>query len=89
MPVDQLNKSVDHPAPEVSRLCRKPVDPLGMPVDQVGKAVDQLEKPLDVAVDESGAVYIADTGNNRVVKWLKDATDGIVVAGFSIAIRVR
>ena len=40
-------------------------------------------------MDQAGAIFIADTGNNRVVKWLKDATDGIVVAGFSIAIRVR
>jgi hypothetical protein len=35
-----------------------------------------LEEPLDVAVDEFGGVYIADLGNNRVVRF--SATNGVV-----------
>ncbi len=34
-----------------------------------------------VAVDKSGSVYVADSNNQRVVKWTVNATEGIVVAG--------
>ncbi|CAF1199781.1 unnamed protein product [Rotaria magnacalcarata] len=34
-----------------------------------------------VAVDEDGSVYVADSSNNRIVKWMVNATKGVVVAG--------
>lgn len=33
------------------------------------------------SVDEDYSVYVSDTNNHRVVKWVKDAEEGIVVAG--------
>ncbi|CAF3927261.1 unnamed protein product [Rotaria sp. Silwood2] len=40
--------------------------------------------PNGIFVDQtSGAVYVADTWNNRIQKWLKNAQEGITVAGSS------
>ena len=36
---------------------------------------------MDVFVDNSGNVYVADVYNNRVQKWAPGATSGITVAG--------
>jgi len=41
----------------------------------------KLDYPRGVAVDKSGSVYVADSNNQRVVKWTVGATKGIVVAG--------
>ncbi|CAF5117543.1 unnamed protein product, partial [Rotaria sp. Silwood1] len=35
----------------------------------------------DVAIDDSGTIYIADSGNNRVIKWPMNATEGILIGG--------
>ncbi|CAF1010059.1 unnamed protein product, partial [Adineta steineri] len=37
--------------------------------------------PIQIFVDEDYAVYVADTLNQRIMKWNKDAKEGIVVAG--------
>ena len=40
-----------------------------------------LSIPLDVEVDSSGNIYVADSDNHRVVLWTVGATSGTVVAG--------
>ncbi|MDA9101541.1 NHL repeat-containing protein, partial [bacterium] len=35
----------------------------------------------EIEVDSSGNVYVADTKNHRVIKWVPGSTEGIVVAG--------
>ncbi|CAF0933792.1 unnamed protein product [Adineta steineri] len=37
--------------------------------------------PTFIFVDEDQSVYVTDAGNHRVMKWRKDAKEGIVVAG--------
>jgi len=34
-----------------------------------------------ITVDKNGFVYVSDSGNHRVVKWMVNATEGIIVAG--------
>ncbi|CAF3210273.1 unnamed protein product, partial [Rotaria sp. Silwood2] len=40
-----------------------------------------LKNPRDLALDSSGNIYIADTSDNRVVKWASGATTGTLVTG--------
>ncbi|UJR19733.1 hypothetical protein I4U23_022867 [Adineta vaga] len=44
-------------------------------------AYNHLNHPSGVYVDQQGSVYVADTGNHRVMRWLKDATNGTLIAG--------
>ncbi|CAF4883594.1 unnamed protein product, partial [Rotaria socialis] len=47
-----------------------------------GSGTNQLNQPWNLFVDQTTSViYIADSLNNRIVKWLPNATSGIVVAG--------
>lgn len=47
-----------------------------------GRRLDQLRHPRGVAYDPvSGSIYVADTGNHRVVRWPRGASKGEVVAG--------
>jgi sugar lactone lactonase YvrE len=48
-----------------------------------GAALNQLNTPWGIYVDESDSdtLYVVDNGNNRVMKWLANATSGTVVAG--------
>ena len=48
---------------------------------QVGNASNQLNNPLGLYVDWANTLYIADDANNRIQKYLKDATFGETVAG--------
>ncbi|CAF1380018.1 unnamed protein product [Rotaria sordida] len=52
-----------------------------------GSDIRQLSNPNGIVVDELGTVYVCDSGNNRIMRWLqgakegKGAREGIVVAG--------
>ncbi len=49
-----------------------------------GNADNQLYEPSSVCVDANGNIYVADTRNNRVMKFAKGSnsfTNGVVVAG--------
>ncbi|CAF1153421.1 unnamed protein product, partial [Adineta steineri] len=46
-----------------------------------GNQFSQLNRPTFIFVDEEQAVYVSDQNNHRVMKWRKDAKEGIVVAG--------
>ena len=49
--------------------------------NRYGSRFDQLSHPNCVFVDRDHSVYVSDEGNDRVMKWEKDAKEGIVVAG--------
>jgi len=46
-----------------------------------GANADQLGNPMDVAVDASGNIYVADYSNDRIQRWAPGATTGVTVAG--------
>jgi hypothetical protein len=46
-----------------------------------GDSLNQLNIPTYVFVDRDHSVYVSDSSNNRAMKWVKDAKEGIVVAG--------
>jgi sugar lactone lactonase YvrE len=46
-----------------------------------GNGMNQLSCPYGIYVDRSMALYIADTCNGRIQKWLPGASAGITVAG--------
>ena len=45
-----------------------------------GNALNQLDQPTAIAVDRDYSVYVCDVGNSRIMKWTKDAVEGIVIA---------
>ena len=46
-----------------------------------GSSLERLNRPFDVALDSEGNLYIADHGNNRVLRWEPGATAGIKIGG--------
>ncbi|CAF5179083.1 unnamed protein product, partial [Rotaria sp. Silwood1] len=46
-----------------------------------GNDLTQLTYPYGVVVDQLGTVYVADLGNNRIMRWPKGATQGSVIVG--------
>ncbi|CAF2818268.1 unnamed protein product [Rotaria sp. Silwood2] len=46
-----------------------------------GSELNELNGPLGLFVDDDAAVYVADTWNDRIVKWVPGASIGSVVAG--------
>ncbi|CAM2728313.1 unnamed protein product [Rotaria socialis] len=46
-----------------------------------GSTFDKLNTPIDLAVDFSNTLYIADFNNNRIQQWLTGALNGTTVAG--------
>ncbi|CAF1379597.1 unnamed protein product [Adineta ricciae] len=49
--------------------------------NKAGDSYDQFDNPSGVYVDQQGSIYVADQGNNRIMRWLKDATNGTLIAG--------
>ncbi|CAF1430342.1 unnamed protein product [Adineta steineri] len=39
----------------------------------------QLREPTYIAVDSEGTIYVSDTGNCRVMKWMRGAKQGVIV----------
>ncbi|CAF1537585.1 unnamed protein product, partial [Rotaria sp. Silwood1] len=51
-------------------------------IGSFGSSNTQLSSPINVAVDSSsGAIYIADSGNHRIMCYQANASSGTVVAG--------
>jgi DNA-binding beta-propeller fold protein YncE len=46
-----------------------------------GFGANQLDEPGKIVLDEAGNLYIADTGNNRIQKWVRGTSEGVTVAG--------
>ncbi|CAF1250781.1 unnamed protein product, partial [Rotaria magnacalcarata] len=46
-----------------------------------GNELNQLNSSTYLVVDRDHSVYVSDSWNNRVMKWVEGATEGIVVAG--------
>ncbi|CAF1249200.1 unnamed protein product [Adineta steineri] len=46
-----------------------------------GSGANQLNNPRTVLVDSSGTLYIADGSNNRIQRWLQNATSGTTIIG--------
>ncbi|CAF4509239.1 unnamed protein product, partial [Rotaria magnacalcarata] len=46
-----------------------------------GNGTNQLSCPLGIYVDQSMALYIADSRNGRIQKWLSGASTGTTVGG--------
>ncbi|CAF1140781.1 unnamed protein product [Adineta ricciae] len=46
-----------------------------------GDQLNQLNGPTNIFVDDEQSVYITDSSNHRVMKWRKDANEGVIVAG--------
>jgi sugar lactone lactonase YvrE len=49
--------------------------------DSLGISASQLAGPYGLAWDSSGSLYIADSINNRVQKWIIDSSTGATVDG--------
>ncbi|CAF4355273.1 unnamed protein product, partial [Rotaria sordida] len=46
-----------------------------------GNGLTQLQYPEGVIVDQLGTVYVADSHNDRIMRWPKGATQGSVIVG--------
>lgn len=46
-----------------------------------GSALNQLSAPAGLFLDASDTLYISDSGNFRVVSYLRNASSGVIVAG--------
>jgi sugar lactone lactonase YvrE len=46
-----------------------------------GSQLNQLYSPKGIYVDDDQTIYIADTGNHRIMEWKRNAKNGQVVAG--------
>ncbi|CAF5128669.1 unnamed protein product, partial [Rotaria sp. Silwood1] len=46
-----------------------------------GDASTQLYYPYGLFVDTLGAIYVGDSGNDRVMCWSQDAKQGTIIVG--------
>ena len=49
-----------------------------------GSSLSQLYGPLAVVVDIDGYLYIADSGNNRILRWIPKAYSGVCIAACTL-----
>jgi sugar lactone lactonase YvrE len=49
--------------------------------NRYGDRLDQLSSPSNFFINEDHSVYVSDCYNDRVMKWVKGAKEGIIVAG--------
>ena len=47
----------------------------------VGQDLGRLHRPFGIATSPDGAIFIADSGNHRIVRWMPGARAGDLVAG--------
>ena len=47
----------------------------------LGIKLNQFHSLSYIFIDREETIYVSDSGNNRVMKWLKGANEGIIVAG--------
>ena len=59
----------------------KPVERWLLVQNGKGDRLDQLHSPTFIFLDQDQSIYISDSNNHRVMKWMKNAKEGIVVAG--------
>ena len=53
----------------------------------LGSSPNHFNNPKCLYIDAEDSIYVCDSGNNRVLKWLKNATNGTVVASSSLISR--
>jgi DNA-binding beta-propeller fold protein YncE len=46
-----------------------------------GNSLIQLSNPQGVYIDHTGNVYVADYGNNRIMRWSPGCKEGSIVVG--------
>ncbi|CAF1395377.1 unnamed protein product [Adineta steineri] len=46
-----------------------------------GRNLNQLSYPTGVIADHFGQIYVADNGNNRVMRWYEGKEEGEIVVG--------
>ncbi|CAF5188606.1 unnamed protein product [Rotaria sp. Silwood1] len=46
-----------------------------------GDSLVELSRPSGLFVDTLGTIYVADSGNHRVMRWPKGAKQGTVIVG--------
>ncbi|CAF1136403.1 unnamed protein product [Adineta steineri] len=46
-----------------------------------GKDPNQLSEPQGIIVDDLGQIYVADSGNNRVMRWCERKEEGEIIVG--------
>ncbi len=42
---------------------------------------DQLNSPYHIFIDKDHSVYVSDCYNHRLMKWIKNAKEGILIVG--------
>ncbi|UJR11554.1 hypothetical protein I4U23_015734 [Adineta vaga] len=53
-----------------------------------GSSPAQLRRPSCLYIDQNNTLYICDTGNNRIQKWIASDSSGSTVAGSSVGTAV-
>jgi hypothetical protein len=48
-----------------------------------GSRLNQLDHPMGLFIDENFSIYIADTYNHRIIKWLSGASNGEILVNYN------
>jgi hypothetical protein len=48
-----------------------------------GSGLNQLDHPMGLFIDENSSIYIADTYNHRIMKWISGSSNGEVVVSYN------